>query len=768
MSSKSEYADVWNRLRAATSAGDIETPLHLYWRAISPHGCELRLSPDDDEPLGRLLDDTVQAFSELDSEAVLERTAQDARARFQGAYQRVLADPAGWHSLNTLCTGALGPLHPTDRKTHSYRAARVLRFENGEIGAAFPEIEDEEGRSSILELQGLLVAESAGEGVPEGITAADVRQAAADYDGGVEHGFRASLAYDVLIGKRAYPPKAVVGLAARRLAGRTLRPAEFNAYKAVAVLKQLGFRVVSKSQEPVDGGDSSSDSWRSQLWAQFRRLASEAGSNVQLPVYWKGRPDLRFEATLVGNQLHARVTEAVIALLEGIPDSYRESQKPSHQKRWDRAVMRVRENRGKTVTLNSLGSALLRPLEQAPPWLTNAYWSFYVNPSELEGLLTEEQLAALEQEYGEGTPVRLKGLGLFLFPKDGVEDSGEIDDVELEVEETSVWLRHRNVIFFGPPGTGKSHQLQEVVSEHLGAGSEHVLRVTFHPEFSYYDLVGSFRPTVGWLRTSSTFIDADGVQGDLEPRTYYRFEPGPLSRAIELAARTADPVVLIVEEINRGNCAAIFGDVFQLLDRRTGEAQATQRGWSQYAIQPSSEWADWLDRHVPPHSEVFDHQTRALRLPGNLYLYATMNTSDQSLFPMDTAFRRRWGMEYFGVDRGGDWAVRVPLHHKDSDGVPWLRVMRLINRAVVAHTRVDDKQLGPYYVRPPAGETLVDAVEFKSKVLFYLWSSVFRDSPGLLFHQSLNTYEAVAQRYDAGKAVFRDSLMSELLPVGDD
>src|SRR5690606_3868001 len=112
----------------------------------------------------------------------------------------------------------------------------------------------------------------------------------------------------------------------------------------------------------------------------------------------------------------------------------------------------------------------------------------------------------------------------------------------------------------------------------------------------------------------------------------------------------------------RGNCAAIFGDVFQLLDRIGDAKRAEREGWSEYAVVPSAEWAGWLEREIPAGSQVFDPRTRQLRLPGNLYLYATMNTSDQSLFPMDTAFRRRWGMSYQGVDTPRQPTARVRLH----------------------------------------------------------------------------------------------------------
>ncbi len=263
---------------------------------------------------------------------------------------------------------------------------------------------------------------------------------------------------------------------------------------------------------------------------------------------------------------------------------------------------------------------------------------------------------------------------------------------------------------------------------------------------------------MGW-RTAARdgFTDADGRGRDQEPVTYYRFEPGPLSEALRLA--DADPdkiVVLAIEELNRGNVAAIFGDVFQLLDRKRGASN--QAGFSEYPLRPATEWALWLQAHCPAGHVFRDGR---LRLPPNLYLYATMNTSDQSLFPMDTAFRRRWGLHYVGLDNQGNRA-QVPLHASDDVGVRWLDLMAALNERIVDHTRSDDKQMGPWFVRSRPSQRLVDGVEFRSKVLFYLWDEVFRDRPESAFHADIRTYDALVRAYRAGRHVFHDELLIEV------
>ncbi len=502
---------------------------------------------------------------------------------------------------------------------------------------------------------------------------------------------------------------------------------------------------------------------RAQLWSQLETRAAKAGREARFTVYWHQDRSLGVEVTPIDNQLHVRVTPAMIEAANAISEPYLSGLATHHAGRpfVERAANDLRENLGKTVSLNTYAVAVRVPtyLPTRSTVTISVYRHFSVDPGDLSGLLDDPQTKALTALQTDKKR-QLLLLAEVVTALMGVESEDEEDEVETAVRP---WASNRNVIFFGPPGTGKSFLLASLVEKHLAAPESHVLRVTFHPEYSYYDFIGSYRPSVGWLKTTSGFRGADGKERNEEPRTYYRFDPGPLSTALKLAAKTPDlPTVLVIEEINRGNCAAIFGEVFQLLDRILDKDRAAKHGVplgsSEYAIHPSSEWAAWLASELPDENQVFKHEPPTLRLPPNLYLYATMNTSDQSLFPMDTAFRRRWGMEFVGIGRSNDEKVKVPLHGRDVIGVPWVRLMRLLNEQIVQHTRSDDKQVGPFFVRPLSSTQMVGAEEFCSKVIFYLWADVFRDQPAVVFLPKYSTYEEVVDGFKAGNHVFRTEI----------
>lgn len=482
------------------------------------------------------------------------------------------------------------------------------------------------------------------------------------------------------------------------------------------------------------------------------------GPNESLTLWFQGRDEGRVEAIQFNGDLRVPVSPDVLARLDKVNLAALEAVMPTSEFDYcSNAIASVRANAGKTVSLNRITSGVLGPLflPNRKAQRYNAYEEFRVALAEVLPLLSAEEQARAAS-YGD--QLRLNELGRVLYPDEGekagaapLSTAPEASDAD---EEERIWERRRNVIFFGPPGTGKSHGIKDLVEKHLRAAPEHVIRVTFHPEYGHADFVGSFRPAVGWLRTGVPFVDADRATGDEEPRTYYRFEPGPFSRALQLASRNADkPVVLIIEEINRGNCAAIFGDVFQLLDR-DDEADGPGAGASVYPIEPASEWREWLSRNTG--QGAFD-PARGLVIPGNLYLLATMNTSDQNLFPVDTAFRRRWGMEYVGVNDG--WDFPVDLHRNDTTGVKWSVLRRALNKLIVEHTRTDDKQMGGYFLRPNRATGRADLLEFASKILFYLWSDVFRDAPSIVFHQDAKTYEQLVQRYTSGHGTFSKAVL---------
>ena len=222
--------------------------------------------------------------------------------------------------------------------------------------------------------------------------------------------------------------------------------------------------------------------------------------------------------------------------------------------------------------------------------------------------------------------------------------------------------------------------------------------------------------------------------------SYFAFVPGPFIAAlVEARANPGRAHVLVIEEINRGDCAAIFGDVFQLLDRQPD-------GASQYGISPSPALADYLRSRGALDADG------KLRLPANLSILATMNTSDQSLYPMDAAFKRRWEWRAVrlmaGADKLKDVTVALTLAGRTA---PWTTFVETLNRAILGATdNNEDKQVGPWYVRAEAGTDTIRDEDVRYKLLFYLWHDVLRDQHEALFRSDLATFDDVQAAYETG------------------
>jgi hypothetical protein len=328
------------------------------------------------------------------------------------------------------------------------------------------------------------------------------------------------------------------------------------------------------------------------------------------------------------------------------------------------------------------------------------------------------------------------------------EPEGESQGLDLETE--TIEIPGSNRIYFGPPGTGKSYQLRNELKQSHAAGG--VRTVTFHPEYTYADFVGSYRPSMIY-GGNEQYRDAIGtpVRPDGRPAVIYKFVPGPLIQMICRAmSNPGAHLYLIIEEINRGNCAAIFGDLFQLLDR-------LEDGESEYAVWVEADLMTHVQQQLAGQptdtKERFDRE--GLFIPSNLSIYATMNTSDQSLYPMDSAMKRRWEMRYVPIDyeqaRGRRTAIRG---YGEMD---WGEVLLCINKEIVRHTRSDDKQVGQWFVK---GQTISDAT-FRDKVLSYLWFDVFRQRPEDLFDLTDGSfsYESLVAAYNAGKKVFKNGVL---------
>jgi len=266
-------------------------------------------------------------------------------------------------------------------------------------------------------------------------------------------------------------------------------------------------------------------------------------------------------------------------------------------------------------------------------------------------------------------------------------------------------------IFYGAPGTGKSHEVMKLTGEWISEGEEkdlpNVFRTTFHPDTDYASFVGCYKPTM--KPTSKEEKTLTGKDEEI----VYEFVPQVFTDAYVYAYNNSDqPTYLVIEEINRGNCAQIFGDLFQLLDRKGGV--------SEYKIKADKDLTNYLIGILGEDSEGI--KDGKLCLPANLNILATMNTSDQSLFPMDSAFKRRWEWEYVPINYGTDvksGTFEITIGEK---AYPWVEFIKHVNEKIFDLTQSEDKQLGNFFIKHS-----VDEKEFKSKVMFYLWYEVLRD-----------------------------------------
>ena len=336
-----------------------------------------------------------------------------------------------------------------------------------------------------------------------------------------------------------------------------------------------------------------------------------------------------------------------------------------------------------------------------------------------------------------------------------------------EAKEIEEFKYHHQQIYYGAPGTGKSHETNKIVSEYSDT-----IRTTFHPDSDYSTFVGAYKPTTEkeymyGLNGNMTVLFEDPItKKPLQTsKIEYKFVKQAflkayirawlkMSKSMSLNGDgNIPPQFLVIEEINRGNCAQIFGDIFQLLDRK--------EGYSEYPIEADDDIRKALIEDNPTDelsfgsdglqlsedikkqiNEVCGDDTVAdkvcngevLLLPPNLYIWATMNTSDQSLFPIDSAFKRRWDWKYMpiskGVDKDGNemnWSIVIGKKSYD-----WWEFLTAINEVIGTETQSEDKKLGFFFCKADSKDE-ISADKFVNKVLFYLWNDVFKTC-GVEYH----------------------------------
>lgn len=293
-------------------------------------------------------------------------------------------------------------------------------------------------------------------------------------------------------------------------------------------------------------------------------------------------------------------------------------------------------------------------------------------------------------------------------------------------------------IYYGAPGTGKSKTIKDLTF------GESVIRTTFHPDSDYASFVGTYKPITEEVTLRDCYgkkvIEEETNEVVKEERIAYKFIPQAFLEAYVEAWKklgSSKKQFLIIEEINRGNCAQIFGDLFQLLDRN-------EYGFSDYPIVADKdmqkylekEFAGWEITNKDEINQLYGEANMVnlimkgerLVLPSNLYIWATTNTSDQSLFPIDSAFKRRWDWKYVPIREGRDKETNAPLNWYINTGdkqYKWWSFISKVNELIGSLTNSEDKKLGYFFCKAKDGE--IDADLFVSKVIFYLWNDVFKD-----------------------------------------
>lgn len=305
-------------------------------------------------------------------------------------------------------------------------------------------------------------------------------------------------------------------------------------------------------------------------------------------------------------------------------------------------------------------------------------------------------------------------------------------DIEPEME--TILAQPLQQIFYGAPGTGKSHTINEMTK------GEDVIRTTFHPDTDYSSFVGAYKPATSLLpicneigepmKIANQALYKEQIVYEFISQTFLQAYISAWKKYADTANGGPKKQFLVIEEINRGNCAQIFGDLFQLLDRN-------DYGFSEYPIKADADMKKQLKKvfkglDIPQKdsinamfegrdvvTEVLDGDL--LLLPNNLYIWATMNTSDQSLFPIDSAFKRRWDWTYIPISNANKgWTINTDDSHYD-----WWQFVERINDLIGRTTNSEDKKLGYFFCKAKDGE--ICAETFVGKVIFYLWNDVFKD-----------------------------------------
>ena len=331
-----------------------------------------------------------------------------------------------------------------------------------------------------------------------------------------------------------------------------------------------------------------------------------------------------------------------------------------------------------------------------------------------------------------------KIINLFFEGKDFWDpiEKGKLIELKKCEKKLMGYPQKRNIIYFGAPGTGKSYNLNKDKDDLLKDFPQNYERVTFHPDYSYANFVGTYKPVP----------DEDSIT--------YKYVPGPLMRILKKAFdNPTEPYLLIIEEINRANVAAVFGDVFQLLDR-------TDEYESEYPIEASEDMKTYLN------------ETKII-LPSNLFIWATMNSADQGVFPMDTAFKRRWNFKYFGINHN-ESEIENTCVTINGKVLKWNDLRKQINAELLLYKLNEDKLLGPFFAFNEFMNEEIPIEDFKdifkNKIIMYLFEDAARSRRNELFRGACNikdtkniTYSEICELIDENNIleIFPDSFQED-------
>lgn len=306
-----------------------------------------------------------------------------------------------------------------------------------------------------------------------------------------------------------------------------------------------------------------------------------------------------------------------------------------------------------------------------------------------------------------------------------------------------------NIIYYGAPGTGKSHKLDELIKKE----NTNTFRVTLHPEYTYSDFVGQLLP-----------VSKKANDGNDKYTVSYEFVPGIFTIALKEAINNPDrSVYLILEELSRANVAAVFGDLFQLLDRKNGI--------SEYPIDNPD-----ISKIIYGKANTDQDTYKKIYIPNNLSILATVNTSDQNVYPMDTAFKRRFEWRYVSTDYGSNSEDfknnnNPTIDVGDNIIVTWDNLYKGLNSFIVGELGLnEDKQIGPYFIKFEGanGDKAHDLV--KDKLLQYLWEDINKvantmsgtGSSLFLGKQTIPSFSELYTRFSDRKQVFSDIFLDKL------